>query len=320
MVDYLGGQVIQSYQPDLEKIKEIEESKAKIDTSNYLQRNIFKDEINIIYKKLEKMIEFQRDNYKSIQDLDSKLKSFVSENDLNNLEHCLMNLFEEFKILICKKFLEKSEAQKNFKYLELQIKNISENNLMNINNNSNKNNSDNWLLAKKPINDFICASCESYIGDLNNKSQYLPWNKMLSKNEKKYRMGHGFSKMLQMINSDLLKNADKIDMDFTMKNSNKKIINYLNNSALNEVKQLPRINSQINFHKMNINNQTPREIDLEYNQIVEKENSENSSNNINLKNNCENGMNSYTSRNIKKEKKNDNNNPKLLKIYKKIKK
>ena len=318
MVDYLGGQVIQSYQPDLEKIKEIEESKAKIDTSYYLSKNIFKDEINIIYKKLEKMVEFQRDNYKSIQDLENKLKLFVSENDLNNLEHCLMNIFEEFKISISKKYLEKSEAQKNFKYLELQIKNISDNNLMNANNNNN--NSENWLLAKKPINSYICASCESYIGDLNNKSQYLPWNKMLSRDEKKYRMGHGFSKMLQMINSDLLKNAEKINMDLTMKNSDKKNINYLNNSVFSEGKQLPRINSQINFHKMNINNQTPREVNLEYNEIVEKENSENSSNNINLKNNYENGINSYISRNIKNEKKNDNNNPKLLKIYKKIKK
>ena len=316
MVDYLGGQVIQSYQPDLEKINQMEESKSKIDTSIYLTKNIFKEEINIIYKKLEKIVEFHKDNYKSIQDLEKKLKFFVTEKDLNNFEHCLMNILEEFKNEVCKKFYEKAEAQKNLKYIELQIKNISENNILN--NANNNNNADNWLLAKKPINNYMCASCESIIGDLNNKTHYLPWNKMLSKDEKKYRMGHGFSRMLQMINADLLKNAEKVNFDLTMKNEDKKIINYFNNSLSNEGKQLPRINSQINFHKMDISNQTPKSLNVENHEINEKENSENNSN-INLNNNIDNSQND-TSRRRKKNIIDDTNSPKMLKIYKKTKK
>ena len=50
---------------------------------------------------------------------------------------------------------------------------------------------DNWLLAKKPVNGFACASCESYIGDLqDNNNQHIPWNKypIRDPNDKAYRV------------------------------------------------------------------------------------------------------------------------------------
>jgi len=36
---------------------------------------------------------------------------------------------------------------------------------------------DNWLLAKKPLGGSTCASCESYLGEIQNTTQYQPWNK-----------------------------------------------------------------------------------------------------------------------------------------------
>jgi len=36
---------------------------------------------------------------------------------------------------------------------------------------------DNWLLAKKPLGGNSCASCEAYIGDIKDTTQYQPWNK-----------------------------------------------------------------------------------------------------------------------------------------------
>ena len=62
-----------------------------------------------------------------------------------------------------------------------------------------------WLLAKKPINGYACASCESFIGDLREDAhKFIPWNKMPLRDpgDKLYRMGNGFSKMLQMLNFD----------------------------------------------------------------------------------------------------------------------
>ena len=67
------------------------------------------------------------------------------------------------------------------------------------------NDADNWLLAKKPVNGYSCAACESYIGDLRDDAhKFIPWNKMPLRDpgDKLYRMGNGFSKMLQMLNFD----------------------------------------------------------------------------------------------------------------------
>lgn len=49
---------------------------------------------------------------------------------------------------------------------------------------------DNWLLAKKPLNGYSCASCEAYIGDLQDNQQHIPWNKypMRDPNDKVYRV------------------------------------------------------------------------------------------------------------------------------------
>ena len=71
---------------------------------------------------------------------------------------------------------------------------------------------DNWLLAKKPLNNYVCASCESVIkGDLGRKSEYVAWNKYPNREEKSYRYGHGFSKMLQIINEDKKKGLKEKD-------------------------------------------------------------------------------------------------------------
>ena len=88
--------------------------------------------------------------------------------------------------------MEKSEHQKSIKYLEIQIKHLQD---------MNSKDNENWLLAKKPINNYMCASCEAYLGDLKNKEEYSAWNKIPSREDynKKYRLGHGFSKMLKMI-------------------------------------------------------------------------------------------------------------------------
>ena len=56
---------------------------------------------------------------------------------------------------------------------------------------------DNWLLAKKPLGGNSCASCEAYIGDLHDNTQYVPWNKypMRDPNDKLHRV-------IILVNSD----------------------------------------------------------------------------------------------------------------------
>ena len=239
MVEYLSGQVAQTYQPDLEnnntKIINYHDLKQNIDMASYMTKDLFKDEKNKLLKKIEKTLEIEGENYMVIKKLEEKLKISVSENDLKNMEQGFINLLEELKAFLNKKYLDKNEAQKSFKLIELQLRQIIENG------NFSCKDGENWLLAKKPMNNYMCASCESYLGELKSKNIFLPWNKIPSRDEKKYRMGHGFSKMLQLMNSDILKNAEMVNIN-DGKNREKKIEEY---------KQLPKIKSQISIHEKN---------------------------------------------------------------------
>ena len=121
--------------------------------------------------------------------------------DLEDLKNFLLGKIDELALGCIKKFADKNETTNNFKYLEDQIKKILEM----LSKKDSINEADNWLLAKKPINGYSCAACESYIGDLRDDThKFIPWNKMPLRDpgDKLYRMGNGFSKMLQMLNFD----------------------------------------------------------------------------------------------------------------------
>ena len=60
-------------------------------------------------------------------------------------------------------------------------------------------------MAKKPLEGHTCASCEHYIGELNNSSssKYIPYSKLQTKeSEKLYRAGEGYSKLLNLVSFD----------------------------------------------------------------------------------------------------------------------
>ena len=253
MIEYLTGQIIKSYQPDFNN--NFHKNKNYLDElKSFVKKDIFEEEINKILKKIEKILEFENENNKYIHLIDEKSENHVTDNDLKNLQNYIINIIEEYKILSNKKFLEKKDGEKSFKFLELQIKSLNEN----ININCPFSSGDNWLLAKKPINNYLCASCESYIGDLKQKNDYLHWNKFSPREGKKYRMGQGFSHMLQMVNMDLMKNAEKINDDFSIKFEENK-----NKKNIFEKKITQRINSSKNIRKLRIkNNSVNRDIKI----------------------------------------------------------
>ena len=319
-IEYLSGQVAQGYQPDLEQIqreeiaKKLSQMKPE-DLQSITSKDDFDKEIKNIYRKIEQTLEVESENYKFIQHIENRLKFFVTQNELKTIEECLINIIEDLKNDFSKKFMEKSEIMKNLKIIEFQIKNIYEG----IPNILHLKEGDNWLLAKKSINNYLCASCESYIGDLKDKSSYLPWNKIPSHDGKKYRMGNGFSRMLQLVNMDLMKSAKRVSKNLTIKIDDKKT-----NQDL--IRQLPRIGSQISMRHSNHPNSTFS---------LNQENLENKLNNsadglenlAGINNNSNNNSNiiqeldeseknfDYISRNFSKN--NDNQNPKVIKIVKK---
>ena len=313
MIEYLSGQVVQGYQPDLEQaqrdemVKKLSSVNTK-DLQSFLNRSDFDREIQNIYKKIEQTLEIESENYKFIKHIENRLKFFVTQNELRSMEQCIMNLIEELKNEFMRKYMEKSEITKNLKILEIQIKNIYESspNLL------HAKEGDNWLLAKKPMNNYLCASCESYIGDLKNKNIYLPWNKIPPHESKKYRMGNGFSRMLQLVNMDLMKNAEKINDNLTIKIDDKK-------TNQDFLKQLPRIGSQISVRHLNHPNSTFS--------LLNNENMENRLNNsADGLENLEGVNNNYNSnqemeaqeKNVLKNNERENS-PKVVKIIKKPK-
>ena len=210
----------------LERMEEY--NKVKKDIEEFLDN---KEKVN---KRMDKILSQESDNYRMIQEIFKKLNNFVTETELQNLEQYLLNLLNETKIKIAKNFVERAELQKSIKFLDIRIKQLEET--------ASKEN-ENWLLAKKPMNGFLCASCEAYIGDLKTNEEVATWNKLTDrKNRRNYRIGHGFSTMLKLINSDLLKRAEKENNNHSSINNITKAFNSSNyittNSDSNQDKKL----------------------------------------------------------------------------------
>ena len=279
---------------------------------------------------------------------DNKLNKILSE--LEDLKNFLLKKIDELAIACNKKFADKNETAKNFLYLEQQIKKILE-----MLNNKKDENGENWLLAKKPLKGFTCASCEAYIGELKDNGQYIPWNRypLREPNDKLYKIGNGFSKMLQMLNFDnmdpnmnLSQGNDNGNNFIHSHNINDNINKNLNNNNKGNVnKTKGRVKSAIvrkrsnnQFQQINNNNFIDNNVNVEENLKINhstinnsNKNNNNNNNNINNNNNNNNFNNNNNNKNFPNIRKNNNEgnfdlndnddeNPKIMKVYKKVKK
>ena len=172
-----------------------------VDFSQYVNKSEFEKHKRENEQEFAKIWEAIENLKKLINQIFNLLKTKANLSDLEDLKNYLLGKIEELALASVKKFADKNETTNNFKYLEDQIKKIFE--LLQSQRPSSD--AETWLLAKKPINGYACASCESFIGDLREDShKFIPWNKMPLRDpgDKLYRMGNGFSKMLQMLNFD----------------------------------------------------------------------------------------------------------------------
>lgn len=118
---------------------------------------------------------------------------------MKHLEEHIMSNIDGIKQMIRDKYMERFDIVKQFKLHERQMKNVVEI----IMKRREEEGSGEWLIARKPIaNGYVCASCESYLGELkNDNTEYLAWNKYPSstRNGEEFRMGNGFSRILGMV-------------------------------------------------------------------------------------------------------------------------
>ena len=150
--------------------------------------------------KLERNIDEIRRLFKDIAEAFNKK---ADEEDLRSFELLLNNKLEELKLMSGKKFADKIDTGKTLKFLDTQIKYLTEVFIKKTDRN------DNWLIAKKPVGGHACASCEAYLGELKEKGDFVAWNKYPQREkDKNYRVGNGFSRMLNMLNMDIKNTFD----------------------------------------------------------------------------------------------------------------
>ena len=230
----------------LQSIKQNGEIKpGVINFDKYVEEQKLDEIIKPILSSLDKINKEILSLERNHDELNSYTKLLVKTERINKLEDDLNAKISEMKLIFSKKYVEKGELSRSIKQLELQIKSLEFDN--------KKSDAETWLMAKQPVGCFNCASCEANIKNINPSNEYLPWNKY-PQQDKIYRMGKGFSHMLQMMTSEFVKsigNAQKeSDHEHTPRNSglnhnfvldkntfNKIEKNNLNNLNNNERKQ-----------------------------------------------------------------------------------
>ena len=277
------------------------------DSNKYLESSTF----NKFITSLQKEKENTENNFASINrlfnDMAEKLKSKSDAGDMKIFEQLINNKLEELKLYSIRKLADKAETNRNIKYLDSQIRHIIDVYI------KKAEKSESWLIAKKPLGGYSCASCESYLGELKNMREFTPWSKYPNRDDKNYRYGSGFSRMLNMLNVDFKNQLDSIK-DNAYESDNER-----RNSAepKSTQKRFSKNLSAVNINNTNINsrnvntNETNREV---FPKIALNKNQENNNgylsmdiidNGNNLKNSDANGINNDNEKiNIEKEPKN----------------
>ena len=284
----------------------------------------------------EYLIDNSRDKEKIRKEIDSlkqfkeemieTLKKSASIIDLKNLESYLEDIIDEFKDKMFKLCPRKSEITKALKNMELQIRSLYDLIM------KKEEKSETWMLAKKPIGCFTCASCENYIGELKENDEKVFWNQFpeygpIVKELNINKIGNGFSRILNLVDFNKDKNEnDKTGKTLSIedkdknnsKDTNDKIKNIFNETGYKNSKKtiFRNINIETNlktmpsFDEVRIGNKTQRLQKISIDEIKSKNNELN------------NNLPAITSRNendIYENGKQSKDGPKLIKIFKKKK-
>ena len=180
-----------------------------VDFSKYIDQKKLSEALKPFFKEFEKIYREIDSVRRDMSLIDDESKS--NKKNITKINDELNNKIDEFKIYAQSKYLEKKEFSKKLKTLEIQIKYIEE---------ENKKEMDSWLLAKKPMKCFNCASCEADVNNDYTSAEYLPWKKY-PRGDKIHRIGQGFSHMLQMMTSEFIKSIEKSEFPSELETNSK---------------------------------------------------------------------------------------------------
>ena len=207
-VENLTANVV-SMRAQIETLSNKEENKL-LDLTRYLEKVAFNKYLASTQAEKKKIDNNFEEIRKIINEISDIVKTKCNSEELKIFENIINNKIEELKLISNKRFADKVDTNKSMKYLDTQIRHIIDVYIKRLDKNES------WLIAKKPIGGFSCASCESYLGELKNKDSYLPWNKYPQREkDQNYRVGNGFSRMLNMLNVELKNNElNSIEKEF----------------------------------------------------------------------------------------------------------
>ena len=172
-----------------------------IDVSKFIDQQKFADTLKPIIKEIEKIYKELSITKREFNQISEFEKIFETKERIIRLEEEINNKLTDLQNLSTKKFADKIDTNKALKALNLQIKDLIQEESKKTEGNEN------WLMAKQPLKCFNCASCEANVTNTPS-SEYIPWNKY-PPSEKIYRMGQGFSHMLQMMTSEFVQTFEQ---------------------------------------------------------------------------------------------------------------
>ena len=197
--EYISGQINSISNKDVSSSSNNKNKQPIFDITKFIDIPRFNENNKLLFNKIDNNKLLIEDLQRNIEEILYRLKHTPTEVDLKTLSQNLSKNLDDLKAFCSKRFIDKLDYNKTIRLLETNIKTVTESY------NKKMEGGDNWLLAKKPM--YQCASCERVLTDLKqNPDDFIPWKKL--QKDDNYRMGHGFSRMLQMVNTDILKVAE----------------------------------------------------------------------------------------------------------------
>ena len=254
---YILIEKIQEYQ---RMSKEKEKKIFFVDASKLIDIDKFNEYKNSQNKIIDKI---KRENIDLLREL-SKVKEVDLNNktnfkDLKNLEDNILIKFENLLEQIKEKFVQKKYLEKYFKIYEYNINQSLEEFKSELKPGKR------WLLAKKPLG-HLCASCETYLGELSKYNENSKNISKASEEKKNLKLSVGFSKVINLINKDENNKCGSFSLDLSNVNNGR------NNSLIKIKKNFIKDNTAIN----NLNNTSKiNKINSENNKSFENDENEN---------------------------------------------
>ena len=211
-----------------------------IDISRFIDQQKLSDILKPLIKEIEKLYKDLSSNQRELSEIKNYEKIFEKKDKINKLEEDIFIKLKDIENFNNKKFADKIETNKALKALDIQIKDL-------IGERKKTEGGDSWLMAKQPLKCFNCASCEANIKNSGTTQEYIPWNKY-PQGERIYRMGQGFSHMLQMMTSEFVQTFEHNEKEGKDNFNNNNINLSIENESNNNNKSMNKVNTNSNIN------------------------------------------------------------------------